>query len=63
MGGICCNCKFAGMDMDLEPYCTNKAVLAKRTETTGRGYPFGLDVNPAFVICQAEFWAGREAGK
>jgi hypothetical protein len=59
----CINCKFAGMDMDMDPYCANTGVLAKRTEVTGRTYPYGLDCNLAFTICRTEFWAGRGTGQ
>jgi len=60
----CRNCKFAGMDMDMDPYCVNAGVLGERSKVTGRTYPYGLDINPAFVICKLDFWAGREtAGK
>lgn len=34
MEKTCLNCRFSGMDMDMEPYCIQPRVLEK--------YPFGL---------------------
>ncbi|MDP9651679.1 hypothetical protein [Paraburkholderia caledonica] len=52
-------CTHCGMDMDMEPYCVNEAVLALRTAETGRTYPFGLDTNPARALCKGKFFEAR----
>lgn len=56
----CMNCNYCGMDMDMEPFCVNKEVLAKRTAETGRNYPWGLDVNPAREQCKGDFFEPRK---
>lgn len=52
---LCGNCEFCGMDMEMDPYCVNKEVLKKRTEITGKTYPFGLDISRAIDLCQGDF--------
>lgn len=52
----CGKCASCGMDMDMEPFCVQEQVLAKRTQITGRDYPYGLDVNPAWEQCHGEFF-------
>jgi hypothetical protein len=47
------------MDMDMEPFCVKTEVLAKRTEITGREYPWGLDVNPAREVCKGDYFEVR----
>jgi hypothetical protein len=48
------------MDMDMEPYCVNKKVLKARTKETGRKYPWGLDTNPARIICKGDHFTKRK---
>lgn len=55
----CYQCNKCGMDMDMAPYCVQTDVLAKRTEVTGRDYPWGLDLNHARPLCQGEFFETR----
>ena len=55
----CYRCNNCGMDMDMDPFCVKPEVLAKRTEVTGREYPWGLDVNPAREQCKGEFFEVR----
>jgi hypothetical protein len=50
----CNKCAKCGMDMDMEPFCVSEPVLAARTVETGRDYPWGLDVNPARLICKGD---------
>lgn len=45
--------------MDMDPFCVKKEVLAKRTEITGREYPWGLDVNSAREVCKGESFEER----
>ena len=56
----CYDCNNCGMDMDMQPYCVKDEVLAKRTEITGREYPWGLDVNPARTLCKGDFFEVRK---
>lgn len=61
--GQCIECKSCGMDMDMDPFCVQKEVLAKRTEITGRQYPWGLDVNQAKPLCKGDFFESRKQQK
>lgn len=56
MNQSCWQCNNCGMDMDMDPFCVKKEVLAKQTETTGREYPWGLNVNPAREVCKGEYF-------
>lgn len=56
----CIECKNCGMDMDMDPFCVKAEVLAKRTEITGKTYPWGLDSNHASALCKGEFFEPRK---
>lgn len=58
--GGCGTCQSCGMDMDMEPYCVKTAVLDSRKKVTGRDYPYGLDIGPAWELCQGREWEQRE---
>ena len=47
----CRNCSYCGMDMDMEPFCTNKKIEEVAFSITGRHFEWGLNVNDARPIC------------
>lgn len=53
------------MDMDMEPYCVNKAVIALRVAQPGafKAHPGGLDVSRALPLCQGKYKTPRKARK
>jgi hypothetical protein len=55
--GKCDNC---GMDMDMEPFCVDSKTLATAKETLGREFPWGLNINPARIICKGHQWTPRK---
>jgi hypothetical protein len=57
------SCASCGMDMDMEPYCVNKEVLALRTAESGKSYPIGLDINVAQPLCKYDYWTPRKEPK
>ena len=61
----CNKCDSCGMDMDMEPYCVNKAVIAMRVAQPGafKTYPCGLDVSRALPLCQGKYKTPRKARK
>ena len=64
--GHCGQCAHCGMDMDMDPFCVQKDTLALRTAITGRDYPWGLDLTPAWFLCQGAFFQQhpkRDKGK
>lgn len=56
----CRNCHFCGMDMDMEPYCSNTNVLSERSKATGIDYPYGLVTSAAIQTCELRFWTERQ---
>ncbi|MNJ73450.1 hypothetical protein D3C77_702440 [compost metagenome] len=56
----CGKCDKCGMDMDLQPFCVDSSVLSEKSKQTGRNYPYGLDVNPARIICQGDQFTPRQ---
>lgn len=61
----CAKCDSCGMDMDLGPYCVNKAVIALRVAQPGafKTYPIGLDVSRALPLCQGKYKTPRKTRK
>lgn len=56
----CGNCDKCGMDMDMSPFCTDVITLAKAEETLGKVFPYGLNINPARLICKGDSFVVRE---
>jgi len=56
----CGKCNSCGMDMDMEPFCVNKSVLSIAEMQDGRRYDWGLNINPARLICKGDYFTIRE---
>lgn len=61
-GSSCSRCYCCGMDMDMTPFCVNNAVLEAAKVEDDRAYPFGLNINPARLICKGELFVPMEDG-
>lgn len=55
----CGKCNNCGMDMDMEPFCVNNIVLDEAKKSLGRDFPWGLNINPARVICKGDMFEPR----
>jgi hypothetical protein len=54
----CGKCNHCAMDMDMAPFCTSAPVLAQSAQN-GTAAPFGLNLNPARLICKGDLFTQR----
>lgn len=54
----CGKCNHCGMDMDMAPFCVSERVLSQ-SALNGRAAPYGLNINPARIICKGDFFTQR----
>ncbi|UOL48628.1 hypothetical protein [Pseudomonas phage Astolliot] len=50
----CGGCQYAGMDMDMEPYCVNHTVRIQMETMHNREFRYGVTLGSAIPICKYE---------
>jgi hypothetical protein len=55
----CGQCAHCGMDMDMEPFCTQPAVIKMLEFDKGRSFSYGANINHAWPLCKDAFKTPR----